>query len=85
MFTNGKCFWFAKILEDAFPGGTIYYDAVIGHFYYQYNDLFWDICGKHLILDGDSNLIEWDTLQWEDCLWAKRIKRDCVFFEEVEP
>jgi len=82
MFTNGKCFWFAKILNEAYPGGEIVYDAWVGHFYYQYEGLLYDIYGSHPTVGRFADLTSWEDIQFEDSAWAKRIKRDCIFFGE---
>ena len=38
-WTTGNCFFFAKILEAAFPGGKILYDVTNGHFVYYHLDI----------------------------------------------
>ena len=82
MFTNGKCYWFAHILREAFPGGIICYDPIVGHFYYKRNEYYWDINGAHRVPTGQVHA--WTDICANDCAWAKRIKRDCILFEEVE-
>jgi hypothetical protein len=47
LFENGFCYYFAKILQDAFPGGELYIPWPIGHFVYKYNDAYWDISGEY--------------------------------------
>ena len=46
-WTNGNCFWFAKILQLRFPQLQIYYLPIIGHFitsdgenYYDWNGIY---------------------------------------------
>ena len=45
LFENGYCYYFAKMLEDAFPGGEVCITAPIGHIVYAYNDIMYDISG----------------------------------------
>lgn len=42
---NGNCYYFALILSDRFPGGTIYYDVIYGHFIYLYEGKYYDWSG----------------------------------------
>ena len=37
LFEAGYCYYFAKMLEDAFPGGTICVCYPFGHIVYVYN------------------------------------------------
>lgn len=53
LFSNGYCYYFAKILEDAFPGGDVVWCAPYGHIAYQYNGIVYDI---HYIYDGESEI-----------------------------
>ena len=45
LFENGYCYYFAKILEDAFPGGTICLCYPYGHIVYVYKEVAYDIGG----------------------------------------
>lgn len=45
LFEAGYCYYFAKMLEDAFPGGTICVCYPFGHIVYVYNEVAYDICG----------------------------------------
>lgn len=45
MFENGYCYYFAKILEDAFPGGNICLCYPYGHIVYVYEEVAYDIGG----------------------------------------
>lgn len=47
MYCDGFCYYFAKILAEAYPGGYICKPWPIGHFVYQYNDKYWDIEGEY--------------------------------------
>lgn len=53
LFSSGYCYYLAKMLEDAFPGGTIVWCAPYGHIAYRFNDVVYDI---HYVYDGDSDL-----------------------------
>ena len=43
IFRDGYCYYFALILQDAFPGGKIVWCAPFGHIAYQYNNTLYDI------------------------------------------
>ncbi len=45
LFENGYCYYFAKILEEAFPGGTICLCYPYGHIVYVYEEVAYDIGG----------------------------------------
>ena len=45
LFEAGYCFYFAKMLEEAFPGGTICLCYDFGHVIYVYDEVAYDICG----------------------------------------
>jgi hypothetical protein len=45
LFSNGYCYYFAKILQDAFPGGEICICYPYGHIVYIYNNIAYDIDG----------------------------------------
>lgn len=47
LFAAGYCYYFALILQDAFPGGTICWAAPFGHIVYQYHGLQYDIDGVY--------------------------------------
>ena len=47
-YTQGMCYWFAKILEDAYPGGTILVVMHRGHIVYEYCGRFYDIRGEFI-------------------------------------
>lgn len=78
VFSNGCCYWFAKILYDRFApthGATIMYDEVINHFGTKINGRVYDITGdvtfKH----------EWKPWsEVDDELLRARIIRDCIMF-----
>lgn len=72
---TGNCFWFALILEKRFPGGSIYYVPIEGHFIYKYNDKFYGWSGEYDI--KDKEVISLTKLKIIDELWYNRLMRDC--------
>ena len=46
-WTNGNCYWFARILQGRFPGGVIVHEPIVGHFLYLYNGIYYDWTGKY--------------------------------------
>lgn len=76
---TGNCYYFALILKDRFPKGKVYYDVVYGHFFFKYDDKYYDWRGdasQHIIPDG--YLVEWDNFNKYDTLLKQRIVRDCI-------
>lgn len=47
LFQGGYCYYFAKMLEDAFPGGTVCQAAPFEHIIYQKNGICYDIEGVY--------------------------------------
>lgn len=45
LFADGYCYYFAKMLEDAFPGGQICIAYPFGHILYVYEGVPYDIDG----------------------------------------
>ena len=45
LYANGYCYYFAKMLEDAFPGGKICVSWPFGHIVYIYDSVAYDIDG----------------------------------------
>ena len=45
LFRSGYCYYFAKMLEIAYPGGKVCLTYPYGHFIYWYNDEAYDIEG----------------------------------------
>ena len=73
---NGNCFYFAIILKSHFPEGVIFYDVVIGHFVFMYENIYYDWSGK---IEPDlSHLVEWDKFDEYDSLQKERIIEGCV-------
>ena len=56
LFTDGYCYYFAKILEEAYPGGTICKPWPIGHFIYKYYDKYYDIDGEYILNEHDCEV-----------------------------
>ena len=46
-FKNGYCYYFAKMLQTAFPGGYIAWAVPFGHLVYMYNQVPYDIEGVY--------------------------------------
>lgn len=53
-WTEGNCYYFAKILEIRFPGGKIMYEPVEGHFLYLYKGKYYDHGGLYT---GDTSRV----------------------------
>lgn len=76
---NGNCYYFAVILQEAFPGGEIVYDTFMGHFLYMLNGHLYDwkgICDEYY--DSFEKLIAWPSLANYDPIHYERIVRDCI-------
>lgn len=78
VFTDGCCYWFAKILYDRFNlyyGATIMYDEVANHFGTKINGCVYDITG--------DVTFKYEWKPWsdvDDALHRSRIIRDCIMF-----
>lgn len=57
LFTDGYCYYFAKILEEAYPGGTICKPWPIGHFIYKYHTKYYDIDGEYILNQHDCEMV----------------------------
>lgn len=78
VFTNGCCFWFAKILHDRFAlthGAAIMYDEVANHFGTRIDSRVYDITGD---VTHKYNWSPWENMA--DNLLRARIIRDCIMF-----
>ena len=75
VFTNGNCYWFAKILKERFPDGDILYNSTFNHFAFDINGKIHDITG---IIPEHKDWYYWDFYKKEDPIHAMRIYRDCV-------
>lgn len=49
LFKDGFCYYFAKILSEAYPGGKIFCPWPLGHLVYSYCGKYYDIEGEFLI------------------------------------
>lgn len=72
---DGNCYYFAIVLLSRFPTGEIYYDVILGHFLFKYEDQYYDWTG-HVVPDGI--LIQWDKFDDYDQLQKQIITRDCI-------
>ena len=79
VFTNGCCYWFAKILADRFEqyNPTIVYDAVSNHFATKIGDKVYDITGD--VTDACETYWE-DWASYPDFSHKSRIIADCINF-----
>lgn len=83
VFLGGCCFWFAKILEERFPGGRIVYDPVSGHFLYGFDWLLWDIRGDRTAAYNENTpLVDWAVHGDADPVHHARLVRQCVLFSD---
>lgn len=78
VFSNGCCYWFAKILYDRFSmthGAIIVYDEVANHFGTKIEGRVYDITGDV------TSKYEWKSwAELDDNLLRSRIIRDCIMF-----
>lgn len=75
-WTTGNCYYFATILHERFPGGTVAYDVIYGHFVYKYEDTYYDWNG---IVDMTGRLVvEWNSFEDYDKSVKERVERDCI-------
>ena len=80
-FTEGNCYWFAKILEERF-GGVILYNPVENHFAWvdENHKGTYDITGQ---IKGEG-FSPWDFYYEWDPSEDTRIEKQCVNLEELE-
>jgi hypothetical protein len=74
-WTNGNCYWFAKILTDRFEGLEIYYIPSEGHFVAGDGENFFDYNG---LIKGTYRYIPFKEIKEDDPLWYSRLIKDCV-------
>lgn len=72
---SGNCYYFSLILKDRFPGGTIYYDVIDGHFVFLYKGKYYDWTG---IVHLKDCLVEWNKFAEYDNMQKERIVEDCL-------
>lgn len=68
---NGNCFWFALILKTRFNGGSIWYEPVVGHFLFKYDNYFYDWTGVYT--DNVSRAFEF-TKDYDENVYNRLIK-----------
>lgn len=76
-WVDGNCYYFALILKDRFPEGKIYYDVILGHFIFEYDNQFYDWTGI-LSQNAICRPIEWGRFDEYDSLRKDRVIRDCI-------
>ena len=77
-FTNGCCYWFAKILEQRYfwhGGAKIYYNPIDNHFVCEVGGYFYDITG---VIPYNDNLVAWDYYQRIEPLDGFRVEMNCI-------
>jgi len=87
-FTQGCCYWFAKILDERFnsdiPDSGIWYNEINNHFATLIGLHLYDITGDLGYIVNNQELENWCS--WEDYLAAgdelnaNRVIRDCIDF-----
>lgn len=73
-WTNGNCYWFAKILQERFPGGVIIHEPIEGHFLYYYKNTYYDWNG---VYKGDVSKAT-DFTEEVGSSWFHSLVRDCI-------
>jgi hypothetical protein len=81
IFTNGCCYWFAKILFERFADSDfsthVVYDEVANHFGCYIDGAVYDITGD---ITDKYTWRSWYDVNHTDKLHAERISRDCIYF-----
>lgn len=72
---TGNCYYFSLILKDRFPSGIIYYNVILGHFVFKYEDKYYDWTGEIM---PEGYLVEWEKFDEYDELQKQVIVRDCI-------
>lgn len=78
---NGNCYYFARILNDRFKDGAVYYDVIDGHFVFKLHGKYYDHAGRVRYSDDNSfqhYLVPWDDFDEYDSIQKERIIRDCL-------
>lgn len=83
-FTQGCCYWFAKILDERFnsddPESGIWYNAIDNHFATLIGINLYDITGNLGNIREIKGWEPWNYYMCKDNLVTKRIFRDCIYF-----
>ena len=81
-FSNGCCYWFARILKDRFPrqdwddfDPEIMYTQIDNHFGCLIDGIIYDVTGD---VTYKYKWERWCDIEYKDELLYKRIVRDCV-------
>lgn len=74
-FLNGKCYWFAKILETEF-GGTLYYDDIMNHWATMIDGVLYDASGEI----SAKGFMLWSEMEAFDKAHYERLKEYCIDF-----
>lgn len=77
-FLNGLCYWFSYILKERFPDGEIWYDQIMNHFYFVYNEDAYDVTGLVYL---PLSAIKWSEYKDYDELNYQRVVKYCVLKE----
>ena len=84
-FTQGCCYWFAKILDERFnsddiPEENIWYNGIDNHFATLIGIHLYDITGDLGDIRELSGWERWNYYMCKDELVTNRIFRDCIYF-----
>ena len=86
-FTQGCCYWFAKIRDGRFNCDdiynlehNIYYNEIDNHFATLIDDHLYDITGDLGNIKDLSKWERWYDFMEKDSLLTERIYRDCIDF-----
>jgi len=77
-YLNGLCYWFTYMLKGRFPDGVIWYDQVLCHFYFVFDDNAYDVRG---LVDLPKTAIKWDDYQKFDSSDYQRVMKYCILKE----
>ena len=80
-FTEGCCYWFAKILDERFnyhlPESGIMYNNIYNHFSTLIDGRLYDITGE---IEFTRDWVSWNYfIENDDKLVVSRIFRDCIY------
>lgn len=80
IFTEGCCYWFAKILCERFKMPNyktdLMYNQVSGHFAAIIDGNMYDITGE---IPSSDEWTLWDTWRKEEPVYGKTVIRDCIY------